>query len=755
MKVLLDPSVVFILVEPASRTILRTIMKLFFGLSAAIFVSITALPAAERPNIVFIFSDDHAQHAISAYGGIFEKVAPTDNIDRIAKEGMLFDRSYCGNSICGPSRANILTGKHSHLNGFMDNNFSRFDGTQQTFPKLLQKAGYETAIIGKWHLISNPTGFNYWEVLPDQGNYYNPDFIQMDGTKKRFEGYVTDIVVDKSLEWLKNGRDKSKPFVLMTQQKAPHRNWVPAERHMNLFDNIDLPEPETLFDDYQNRIEAVSKQKMTIAKDFSWGLDMLLPGDSTDPRFTNEFRDNEYGRMNPEQKKTFGDAYAAENQALIEQLKKGMTDQEVTHWKYQRYMKNYLRCIRAVDENIGRLLDYLDESGLAKNTIVIYSSDQGFYLGEHGWYDKRWMFEQSLSMPFVIRWPGVVKSGIRTQTMIQNIDYAPTFLDIAGVTVPADIQGKSLVPVLKNEGRAPADWRSAIYYEYSGEWTHNVAAHDGVRNDRYKLMRFPDTDEWMLFDLKKDPDEMKNVFAEKEYVPVVEKMREIYDSLRVKYQVTPSTFPKQRWSEKWWKQRWDEKNQESKTAEAQKAKIVFLGDSITQSWEDTGKEAWDKNFAPLGALNWGFSGDRTEHLIWRLQNGDIQRINPEVAVMLIGTNNTGQKQCPAKETAEGIKRILDDLAWKWPNTKIILMSVFPRGPDKENPLRKINEQINEQVKLFADGKRIHLLDINDQFLDQDGNLSKEIFPDLLHLAPAAYDTWAAAIKVKLKEIGGE
>jgi arylsulfatase A-like enzyme/lysophospholipase L1-like esterase len=726
----------------------------FFSMLGVIFLTSTVIAsAAERPNIVFIFTDDHALEAISAYGTRFNKISPTPNIDRIAKEGMLFERSYCGNSICGPSRASILTGKHSHMNGFMDNNFSRFDGNQTTFPKILQKSGYQTAVIGKWHLISNPTGFDYWEVLPDQGSYYNPDFIQMDGSKKRFEGYVTDLVVDKSLDWLKNRKDKSKPFVLMTQQKAPHRNWVPAERHMNLFDGIDIPEPESLFDDYKNRVDAVAKQKMSIAKDFHWSHDMLLPGRATDPRFVDNLNNNEYSRMNDTQKKAFDDAYGDENAAFLESLKKDMSDEELTRWKYQRYIKNYLRCIRGVDENIGRLLEYLDKSGLAKNTIVIYASDQGFYLGEHGWYDKRWMFEESLSMPFIIRWPGVVKPGVRTKTMIQNIDYAPTFLEVAGAPIPNDIQGKSLLPILKNEGEAPTDWRSAIYYEYSGEYTHSVAAHDGVRNDRYKLMHFPDTKKWMLFDLEKDPQEMKNIIAEKEYETVLKDMRGLYDSLRKQYQVTTSTFPDQRWDQRWWKDRWDEKNKDVNTPEAKKARVVFLGDSITQAWENTGKPAWDKHFAPLGALNWGYSGDRTEHLIWRLQNGDIQRVNPEVAVILIGTNNTGHEQRPAAETVSGIRRTLDDLAWKWPSTKIILMSVFPRGATKEDPLRKLNSEINEQLKTLTDGKRVYLLDINNQFLDADGKLSKDVFPDLLHLSPAAYNTWAAAVSEKINELG--
>ena len=727
-------------------------MKILKTLTFAALASCAAADAADRPNIVFIFSDDHAIEAISAYGERYDKAAPTPNIDRIAKEGMLFRRSYCGNAICGPSRATILTGKHTHQNGYMDNDFSRFDGTQQTFPKLLQKAGYETAIIGKWHLVSNPTGFDLWEILPGQGNYYNPDFIQMDGSTKRFPGYVTDIVTDKSLDWLNNRKDKSKPFLLMCQQKAPHRNWLPAERHYHLFDGITMPEPDSLFDNYDNRIKAVAEQEMQISKNFSWGHDMLLPGKATDPRFEQRMGNGEYDRMTPEQKKTFDDAYRAENEALIAALPT-MSDEELTKWKYQRYIKNYLRCIRAVDENVGRVLDYLDESGLAENTIVIYSSDQGFYLGEHGWYDKRWMFEQSLSMPFILKWPGVAKAGVESEALIQNIDYAPTFLDVAGAAIPSGIQGKSLVPVIRNAGKAPAGWREAIYYQYSGENTHHVARHDGVRDSRHKLMRFPDTDEWMLFDLGKDPEEMNNVAGEKDYESVFKGMKDLYAKLRAQYEVSPSTYPMQRYAEKWWKERWAAKNKEANSAAAKEAGIVFLGDSITQAWEGPGKEVWEKNFAPMGALNWGFSGDRTEHLIWRLQNGNVQRINPKVAVILIGTNNTGHEQRPAEQTAEGIRTIVDDLAWKWPDTKVVLMSVFPRGATAQDPLRKLNAEINDKAKTLADGKRVHYLDINDKFLDEKGNLNKDVFPDLLHPAASGYETWAEALMPKLRELG--
>ena len=648
------------------------------------------------------------------------------------------------------SRATILTGKHSHENGFMDNNFSRFDGTQQTFPKLMQDAGYETAVIGKWHLVSNPTGFDHWEILPGQGSYYNPDFIQMDGTKKRINGYVTDIVVDKSLAWLEGRKNKAKPFVLMCQQKAPHRNWVPAERHYNIFDGIEMPEPDSLFDNYENRIKSVSEQAMQISKNFNWGHDMLIPGDPTDPRFETNMGNAEYDRMNEAQKKAFHEAYDEENEDLIKKLAEGMSDEDLTKWKYQRYIKNYLACIRAVDENVGRVLKYLDDNGLSENTIVIYSSDQGFYLGEHGWYDKRWMFEESLSMPFIIKGPGVPKTGVRSDAIIQNIDYAPTFLDIAGAEIPSDMQGTSILPVLRNEGQAPTDWRKAIYYEYSGEETHAVAQHDGVRDSRFKLMHFPRTDEWMLFDLEKDPDEMTNVVAVAEYETVLKQMKGLYTDLRKQYGVSSSTWPEQRYSEGWWKERW--KAQNKSLGKKSEAKVVFLGDSITQAWEGPGKDAWEKNFAPLGALNWGYSGDRTEHLIWRLQNGDIQRVSPEVAVILIGTNNTGHEQRPAEETFQGIKKAVDDLAWKWPHAKVILMSVFPRGASAQDPLRKLNDEINERVQSLADGKRVHLLDINAKFLDKKGNLSKDIFPDLLHLSPEAYEIWTEALMPKLKEL---
>ncbi len=709
-----------------------------------IVVSCGLLSAAEKPNIVFLFSDDHALAAISAYGSHLKDAAPTPNLDRIAKEGALFRRSYCTNSICGPSRASILTGKHSHKNGFLDNEMCEFDGSQATFPKGLQAVGYETAIVGKWHLASKPTGFDYWEILPGQGSYYNPDFVQMDGTSKRFEGYCTDIVTDKALEWLKTKRSKDKPFLLMCQHKAPHRNWMPAARHYGLFKDADLPEPATLFDNYEGRSKLVAGQQMSVAEDFHWGHDLLLHGKPVDPRFLGGIPNGEYQRMTEAQKAEFDAAYGPENEKFIADLKAGkLDDVALTKWKYQRYIKNYLRCVRAVDENVGRVLAYLDEAGLSENTIVIYSSDQGFYLGEHGWYDKRWMFEESLSMPFLIRWPGVVRPGGRPEAMIQNIDYAPTFLAAAGAPVPEDIQGRNLLPVLQSEA-TPEDWRKSIYYAYYGENTHRVPMHDGVRTERHKLMFFPNSREWQLFDLDKDPQEMKSVHDDPAYSTVMSEMMREYVKLRDDYDVVNSVIPTQRMAEDWWRERFQQKQKQ--TRDVKECRVVFLGDSITQGWEGPGKEAWEANFAGYHPLNLGFSGDRTEHLQWRLKYSELDRVKPKVAVLLIGTNNTGHLQRPAEETVAGIQAVIAELHAKSPETKVILQSVLPRGPNAEDPLRKLNDSINVLAAKLADGKLIRHVDYSGLFLNADGTLPKELMPDLLHLSPAAYQKWAEALK---------
>ncbi|MGB6222770.1 sulfatase/phosphatase domain-containing protein [Haloferula sp.] len=706
--------------------------------------------AKERPNIVFIFSDDHALNAISAYRGPLKEVAPTPNLDRISNEGMIFTRSYCTNSICGPSRAAILTGKHSHINGFLDNNSSRFDGSQTTFPKLLRESGYQTAIIGKWHLVSEPEGFDFWEILPGQGSYYNPDFLQQGGKKKRYEGYCTDLITDRAIEWL-DSRDKNKPFMLMCQHKAPHRNWSPAPRHYDLFEDEEIPEPETLFDDYSGRSETLKKQAMSIAKDMYWGHDMKLHGENLFPEdFASGIKNGEYGRMTAEQKKAWDAAYEPRNQEMIEKVRSGeLKGDEITRWKYQRYIKDYLRCIRAVDENVGRVLDYLDENGLKDNTIVIYSSDQGFYLGEHGWYDKRWMFEESLSMPFLIRWPGVIEPGSRTGTMIQNIDYAPTFLEIAGVEIPETVQGRSLLPVLNSSGGKPDDWREGIYYYYSGERTHQVAAHDGVRDERYKLMYFPGDDEWNLFDLEKDPQEMRSVHDDPEYAPVLAKMKALYDNLRSQYRMGVATVPAHRNGEGWWQQR-----HASKVKEAKKGgyELVFIGDSITQGFEGVGKVAWDEFYKDRKALNLGYSGDRTEHVLWRLMNGELENVDPKLFVLMIGTNNTGHRQDPPEETAMGIQLILELLQDRKPDAEILLLSVFPRDPKPDGKLRKINEGINELIQPMADGKQVHWLDLSEVFLDDDGVLPETVMPDSLHPKALGYDMWVEGMEPKIKDL---
>lgn len=715
-----------------------------------VFLSISVLRAADRPNIVFIFSDDHALNAISAYGGPLKDVAPTPNIDRLAKEGAIFTRSYCSNSICGPSRAAILTGKHSAHNGFVDNDASKFDGTQTTFPKLLQRSGYQTAMIGKWHLVTKPTGFDHWEILPGQGNYYNPDFVTASGIQKT-EGYCTDLITDKAVAWLESGRDKSKPFVLMCQHKAPHRNWSPAPRHLKVFDGVQIPEPSTLFDDYANRSVTLKNQQMTISKDFSWSNDMKFQGPNIFPEYFTGDQNNEYNRMNPAQRQEWDAAYEPDNQKFIAAMQSGNLDEKaIIRWKTQRYLKDYLACVRGVDESVGRMLNYLEKTGLAKNTIVIYSSDQGFYLGEHGWYDKRWMFEESLAMPFLIRWPGVVKPGSRNASLIQNIDYAPTFLEMAGLPAPKEMQGRSLVPVLKAGNATPKGWRDAIYYFYSGEGTHQVAAHDGIRTKDFKLMYFPGTKEWNLYDLIKDPQEMRSVHSDPAYSETFASLQKRYDELKGEYRIHEATIPVSRLAQPKWKER---HQQVSSLARAGNHDLVFIGDSITQGWEGAGKPVWEEFYANRKALNLGFSGDRTEHVLWRLLNGELENVDPKVFVLLIGTNNTGHRKDDPAKTASGIRAILDLLRDRKPNAKIVLLSVFPRDASPDGPLRKINDGVNQLAAGLADGKMIHHLDINQTMLAADGTLPKEIMPDFLHPKLDGYRLWAIALEPKLLELG--
>jgi len=457
----------------------------------------------KKPNILFIMTDDHASHAMSCYGS---RINTTPNIDRIAKDGIRFENCFCTNSICAPSRAVILTGKHSHLNGVRDNAL-RFDGTQQTFPKLLQQAGYQTVMIGKWHLKSDPTGFDYWNVLPGQGHYYNPDLIEM-GERKQFPGYVTDIVTDIALDFIENRRDKTKPFMMMLHHKAPHRNWQPAPRHLTKYDKVKFPEPDTLFDDYSTRSAAASEQEMTLRDHMQNEYDLKM---GPPP-----------GRLNEEQKAAWEAAYGPKREAFEREKPEG---EELVRWKYKRYMEDYLGCIAAVDENIGRVLDHLDKSGLAENTIVLYTSDQGFYLGDHGWFDKRFMYEESLRMPLVARFPGTIKSGSVNEELVSNLDFAPTFLELAGVDIPQDIQGSSLKKLLQN--RKVKDWRQSVYYHYyEYPAVHMTKRHYGVRTKRYKLIHFyHDIDAWELYDLEKDPKELKNVYDNSNYASVVQELR--------------------------------------------------------------------------------------------------------------------------------------------------------------------------------------------------------------------------------------
>ena len=510
---------------------MRSLLTTFY-LTISI-ASVSILSADDRPNIVFIFTDDHAPQAIGAYDGWLKSVNPTPNIDKLAAEGMLFVNSFCTNSICGPSRAVIQTGKHSHKNGFM-NNGNTFDWNQQTFPKLLKKAGYQTAIYGKSHLKGHPQGYDSWAVLPGQGLYYNPDMITENG-QVTIEGYCTDIVTDMAVEFLKEKRDEKKPFMLMVQHKAPHRNWMPALRHLNLYDDIEIPEPATLFDDYKDNAPAARHQELEIDRHMHINYDLFLdltPDFDELPIRTDKSAWRNMQRMTPEQVKAWRAAYGPKDKAFHDA---NLTGKDLVRWKYQRYAKNYLRSVKGVDESVETIQNTLAELDLDDNTIVIYSSDQGFYIGDHGWYDKRWMYEESLKMPLIVKWPGVTKPGSKTTKMVQNLDYAETFLDIARATIPDDMQGLSLVPLLKGEN--PMDWRRSIYYHYyEYPSVHMVPRHNGIRTNRYKLMHFYPFGEWEFYDLKSDPDEYNNLYNNPEYKSLVKRMKNQLNQLEKKYE---------------------------------------------------------------------------------------------------------------------------------------------------------------------------------------------------------------------------
>ncbi len=490
---------------------------------------------ASKPNILFIMTDDHTKQAMSAYSS---KLIHTPNIDRIAEEGILFKKSFVTNSICGPSRAVMLTGKYSHMNGFKENT-DNFDAGQRTFPKILQNNGYETAVVGKWHLKSQPTGFDYWNVLPGQGHYYNPDFIEMGDTIQQ-SGYVTDITTDLAIQYL-NERDQTKPFCLLLHQKAPHRNWMPSTEHLDLFLEDTIPLPSTFFDDYSTRSPSVTQQDMKV-EDMYLSLDMKLQSSFYEEENGSGGHANHdavkdweliYKRLSADQKQKWDLHYEKVNQEFRNQ---SLSGRDLSKWKFQRYVKDYLRCVVSVDENIGRILDYLKSNNLSNNTIVVYTSDQGFYLGEHGWYDKRYMYEESFSTPLAIRFPDEIAAGQVSHHLVLNLDYAPTLLDYAGLNIPDDMQGNSLRPLCM--GSTPAIWRDAVYYHYyqSSGW-HHVPKHYGVRTDRYKLIHYYENEDWEMYDLQNDPHEMNNIYGNKSHLQESTELRKKLRNLQEFYQV--------------------------------------------------------------------------------------------------------------------------------------------------------------------------------------------------------------------------
>ena len=478
-------------------------------------------------NIVYIMTDDHTAQMMSCYD---TRYMETPNLDRIAADGVRFTNSFVANSLSGPSRACIITGKHSCANKFYDNTTCVFDATQQTFPKLLQQAGYQTAIVGKWHLESLPTGFDFWEVLPGQGDYYNPDFITQQNDTVRREGYITDIITDDAIDWMENKRDKAKPFCLMINHKAIHRNWMADTTDLALYEDKVFPLPETFYDDYAGR-PAAAAQEMSIAEDMDliYDLKMIAPGKDSRLR---ELYESFLGRMKPDERAAWDRFY---NPLVEDFYKRDLKGRELAEWKFQRYMRDYMKTVKSLDDNVGRVLDYLEEKDLLKNTLVVYTSDQGFYMGEHGWFDKRFMYEESMRTPLIMRLPdGFSRRGDITE-LVQNIDYAPTFLELAGAAVPDDIQGLSLVPLLK--GEHPDDWRTALYYhfyEYPAE--HMVKRHYGIRTDRYKLIHFyNDIDEWELYDMQNDPHELDNLYGREGYDELTAELKSRLLSLQEQY----------------------------------------------------------------------------------------------------------------------------------------------------------------------------------------------------------------------------
>ena len=489
-----------------------------------------AVMAQQRYNIVYIMTDDHTAQMMSCYD---KRYVSTPNLDRIAADGVKFTQSYVANSLSGPSRACMLTGKHSHKNGFTHNEHGIFDGSQQTMPKLMQQAGYQTAIVGKWHLVSLPTGFDYWNILPEQGDYYNPAFINMQNDTIREEGYVTNIVTDKAIDWMENKRDKNRPFILFIHQKACHRCWLPELKYLHEYEDKTFPIPETFYDDYAGR-QAAQAQEMRIASNHDMDLtyDTKMYDANVQTRLTPNYL-NMIGRLSSADRAKYDQFY---DSLAIDFRSRHLQGKELAEFKFQRYMRDYAKVLKSLDDNIGRTLDYLKQAGLLENTLVVYTSDQGFYMGEHGWFDKRFMYQESFSTPLVMRLPEGLKARGDISEMVQNIDYAPTFLDIAGAQIPSDIQGESLLPLLR--GEHPKNWRKSLYYhfyEYPAE--HSVKRHYGVSTaDGWKLIHFyRDIDAWELYNLNEDPHELNNLYGKKGTEKVTKRLMKELRRLQKQY----------------------------------------------------------------------------------------------------------------------------------------------------------------------------------------------------------------------------